>query len=185
MNPIDEIASNLREIAANRYGDGAVNQLQHALQCATLAEAEAAPAELVTAALLHDIGHVIDSRYEGAAAAGIDRKHEQTGAAYLARWFGPEVSGPVALHVEAKRFLCAVDADYHDGLSDGSVRSLALQGGRFGGAEAAAFVKRPHAEGAIRLRRWDDLAKNPDATTPDLEHFLSLVAAVLARRPAA
>lgn len=182
MSPIEELTNALTEVGARRYGDvGAVSQLQHALQCAALAERANSSPELITAALLHDVGHVIDKRFDGAAAAGIDRKHEQTGAAYLARWFGPEVTEPVRLHVPAKRYLCAVDGDYMTGLSAGSIRSLELQGGLFDGPGAKAFAAQPHAAAAIRLRRWDDLAKDPEAETPDLDYFMSYASVALTR----
>ena len=175
MNPIEEITSILSKAGQDRYGEQDVNQIQHALQCATHAEASGASADLITAALLHDIGHMIDKHFDGAAEAGIDRKHEQIGSAYLAKWFGPDVTGPILLHVPAKRYLCAVESTYFDGLSPGSVLSLELQGGPFSGDEAAAFVKQPHARDAIHLRRWDDLAKDPDARTEDLDYYLGFV----------
>lgn len=186
MKSIDEIAAHMRETAANRYGDvGNVSQLQHALQCAQLAEAQGASPALISAALLHDIGHVVDRHFEGAAAAGIDRKHEQVGAAYLTRWFDADVVEPIRLHVAAKRYLCAVDDEYFGGLSTGSVRSLKLQGGPFNGPHATAFINQPYARDAVRLRRWDDLAKTPDAVTPDLDHYLSFVAVAMRRQQVA
>lgn len=182
--PLEEIETVLRDVGGQRYGDNDVSQLQHALQCAALAQADGASAALITAALLHDIGHLVDAHYEGAAEAGKDRKHEQIGRAYLARWFGPEVTEPVRLHVEAKRYLCAVDPDYFDGLSAASVRSLNLQGGTFDGPDASGFVNKPFARDAIRLRRWDDLAKDPKAETEDVDHYLGLVSLAMKNAPA-
>lgn len=172
MNPIEEISTVLSQAGQDRYGELHVNQLQHALQCAAHAEAAGASAELITAALLHDIGHMIDKHFDGAVEAGIDRKHEKIGGAYLAKWFGPEVTDPILLHVPAKRYLCAAESGYFDGLSVGSVQSLEVQGGPFTGTEAADFLKQPHAREAVHLRRWDDLAKDPDAKTEDLDYYL-------------
>lgn len=174
-----EIEGYLNEIAARRYGDNDVSQLQHALQCAALAEAEKSSPELITAAFLHDIGHIIDLHYEGAAEAGIDRRHEQTGSSYLAQWFGPAVTEPIRLHVDAKRYLCSVEPFYFDGLSAGSVRSLALQGGPFDRESASVFAAQPFAKDAIKLRRWDDLAKDPDAETAPVAHYLGILDLVL------
>jgi len=185
MTPIEEISQVLRDIGAERYGDGSVSQLQHALQCAALAEREGSSAELITAALLHDIGHMVDAHYEGAAESGVDRKHERIGSAYLAIWFGSAVTEPVLLHVAAKRYLCAVDGEYFDGLSPGSVRSLRLQGGELDAAGAKRFLANAHAKDAIRLRRWDDMAKDPEAVTEDLDHYLSFVSVALERAQAA
>ena len=86
--------------------------------------------------------------------------------------FGPEVTLPVKLHVPAKRYLCAVDAAYFSGLSAASVTSLKVQGGPFSEEEAAHFIAQPHAADAVRLRRWDDLGKTPNKSTPGLDHFL-------------
>lgn len=175
MTGTEKIGEILSTTGAQRYGSECVSQLQHALQCAALAESDGASPSLIAAALLHDIGHLIDNRFDGAAAAGVDRCHEQIGCAFLKRWFGEEVSIPVALHVPAKRYLCAVDTDYFDTLSAGSVRSLQLQGGALNCAEAMSFVEQPYAKDAIRLRRWDEAAKSPDTETPTLDHFLCYV----------
>ena len=102
----------------------------------------------------------------------MDRRHEDIGSGYLAKFFGPEVTLPVKLHVPAKRYLCAVDAAYLSGLSAASVTSLKVQGGPFSEEEAAHFIAQPHAADAVRLRRWDDLGKTPNKSTPGLDHFL-------------
>lgn len=175
MTGTEKVGEILSTTGAQRYGAECVSQLQHALQCAALAESDGATPALIAAALLHDIGHLIDNRFDGAAAAGVDRRHERIGSAFLNRWFGEEVAIPVALHVPAKRYLCAVDTDYFDTLFAGSVRSLQLQGGAFSCAEAISFVQQPYAKDAIRLRRWDEAAKSPDTETPPLDHFLCYV----------
>ena len=172
MSPTQEIEKVLRTNGAKRYGTEAVNQLQHALQCATLAESSNAPPALITAALLHDIGHLVDNRAKGAAAQGIDRRHEKIGSAYLKQWFADDVVAPVALHVPAKRYLCAADPAYFEKLSPASVHSLELQGGQFDQDQARSFFERDYAPDAIRLRQWDEKAKDPEAKTPTLEHFL-------------
>jgi len=141
-----------------RYGER-VTQLDHALQCASLAAAEDAPDSLVAAALLHDYGHLIDDRGHMAERDRLDGEHEAVGAMALAAWFGPAVTWPIALHVAAKRFLCAAEPGYFEALSPASKLSLELQGGAFTPAEAAVFMARPFAEDAVRLRRWDDWGK--------------------------
>ncbi len=148
------------------------SQRQHALQCATLAEQSGAAPALVVAALLHDIGHLIDPKAETAAGGNNDMRHEASGARWISELFGDDVLMPIRLHVAAKRYLTGVDDDYMASLSPQSVHSLELQGGPFTKAEAERFVAAPHARDAVLLRRWDDLAKDPDAVTPDLDHFL-------------
>lgn len=171
MEPIADIIETLRSLGEQRYGRENVSQLAHALQCATLAERDSATSALITASLLHDMGHLVDKRFEVGQKSDVDRRHENIGAAYLSAWFQPDVTDPIRLHVPAKRYLCATETDYFGGLSDASVRSLELQGGAFDDAEAEIFINQPHAKDAVRLRRWDDLAKVPDMATPSLEHF--------------
>lgn len=171
MDPITEIMDTLRSLGEQRYGKENVSQLAHALQSAELAEKDGATSALITASLLHDMGHLVDKRFEVGQKSDVDRHHENIGAAYLSAWFPPEVTNPIRLHVPAKRYLCAVEATYFDGLSDASVRSLELQGGAFDPSEAETFIDQLHAEDAVRLRRWDDLAKVPEKATPTLEHF--------------
>ena len=151
-----------------------VSALDHALQCAQLAEDARADAPLVVAALLHDVGHfvAIDDIGETDDA---DDVHELRGVAVLVRDFPPAVVEPIRLHVAAKRYLTAIEPAYARGLSPASVHSLAQQGGPYRGAEIARFEAQPFAEDAVRLRRWDDLAKRPDWHTPGLAYYLALV----------
>lgn len=175
---VEEVFAMLAERGSARYGDERVSVLAHSLQSAVLAQEEGAAPALVTAALLHDFGHVLPER-EAAAAEGVDMLHEELGAKWLARLFGEDVTMPIRLHVPAKRYLCAVEPGYFDGLSPASVRSLELQGGAFPAGEAEAFIRAPHAEAAVRLRRWDDRAKVPGLATPPLEAFLPLALAAV------
>ena len=171
MSAADRVIDILETNGAEQYGDEALSQLQHALQCAHLAECSGAPDSLMVAALLHDFGHLVHKLGEDAAARGIDDRHEVLGQKFLARWFDEDVTAPIGLHVDAKRYLCATDPLYFRTLSPASVRSLELQGGPFSEAEAAAFIARPHAHDALALRRWDEQAKNPKAVTPGLERY--------------
>ena len=178
---VDELFAILERLGERQYGREAVSQLEHALQCATLAERDGAAPAQVTAALLHDLGHLVDG--QGAPEPDVeiegDLRHEERAARYLSRWFGPEVTEPIRLHVPAKRYLVATDPAYGTLLSPESARSLELQGGAMDAGEAEAFRRQPYAAEAVALRRWDDLAKAPDATTPPLQHFRSAVEACL------
>ena len=163
------------------YGLSAVNQRAHALQAAWLAEKDGHGAALITACLLHDIGHMVHDLGEDPAAEGIDDKHEDLGAAWLERWFGPDVTEPIRLHVAAKRYLCAAEPDYFTKLSNDSIRSLALQGGPMTAAELASWRANPHANAATALRRYDEQAKVKGLDTPPVAHFLPFVAACAKR----
>ncbi len=167
-NIVEEIFARFDRYGDREYGES-VTQEQHALQTACLAEREGADTRLVAATLLHDFGHLLHD--EDAADKGIDAVHEELGADFLAQYFVAALVEPGRLHVQAKRYLCATDSTYFSGLSPSSVQSLALQGGPFNEMEVAQFETLPHWEDAIRLRRWDDRGKNPQMTTPPLEHY--------------
>ncbi len=172
-NPIvDTLLVLLRDGGGNAYFSEPVTQAEHMLQTAAhLAEQVPGRDALVAAGLLHDIGHLMGHEDETTAANGIDGEHEHVAADYLARWFGPEMTEPIRLHVDAKRYLCAADATYFDGLSPASVLSLELQGGPMDAAAMDAFMARPFAEDAVLLRRCDDLAKVPDTGVPPVAHY--------------
>ena len=165
--------------ASGQYGLSDVNQLQHALQSAKRAEDQGESAAFIAAALLHDVGHMIHDLGEDPASEGVDDSHEELAAQWLTRYFGPEVTEPVRLHVPAKRYLCGKYPNYFDKLSADSVRSLALQGGPMSAEEITEFEKNPHFQAAVRLRVIDDLAKDPAAVTPPFRHFLPAIDASL------
>ena len=168
---------------AEHYGEG-VTQREHALQSALCAEAEGAPETLVVAALLHDVGHFLHPDAQAAADKGVSDRHEHIGAGWLAAGgFPPEVTEPIRLHVDAKRYLCRAEPDYQAELSLASRKSLEAQGGTFDDVDAAAFAARAHADAAIRLRRWDEAAKVVGKPTPDWAHYRDAAARVLAARP--
>ena len=178
MTPIDQLFETLETEGVARYGMEAINQFEHALQCAAQAENESATPALITAALLHDIGHLVH-KLGIAAERGIDDRHEALGEKLLRKWFGNDVVLPVALHVDAKRYLCTAEPGYFNRLSPASVRSLELQGGPFTENEALDFISRACGEDAVRLRRWDEDAKKKGLQTPSLEHFRPYVEACL------
>ena len=161
MSVVDRMLRLLAEKGHGAYFGEAVTETEHALQSAHLAETSGAANELIAAALLHDIGHLLHGLGEDIAERGIDGGHEEGGAAWLASYFGPVVIDPVRLHVAAKRYLCAVDLEYRLALSAASQRSLDLQGGPFSVEEARRFECEPFWEAAVALRRWDDAAKEP------------------------
>lgn len=182
MNACEFLFETLAIHGGSQYGMEPVSQLEHALQCAALAEQDAAPAALIVAALFHDLGHLISSVERDVARRNFDDRHETKGAAMLSLWFGSDVSEPVRLHVAAKRYLCAVEPGYHAGLSSASQRSLELQGNAFDRAAANLFIRQPYAESAVRLRRWDDLAKVSDLDVPRLDHYRHRVEALATSR---
>ena len=161
-----QVLSLVEQLAQLPYGLEPVDQLAHALQCASLAEQAGADDEVVVAALLHDLGRArpVARAYPGAP-------HEEAGARFCLARFGARVAWLIAQHVPAKRYLVATDPSYHDGLSEESVVTLRQQGGPMTASEVAAFEAHPDHAQAAELRRWDDLAKQPGAPTPPLAHY--------------
>lgn len=184
---LDEIERLFAAKGDRMYSGEPVTQLQHALQSARLAEQNGASDALVVAAFLHDLGHMVNDQGDTPTLRGIDDRHEYVAVPFLHGLFDAAVLQPIRLHVEAKRYLCARGdgrmngAAYWAALSADSKRSLELQGGIFTDAEAHAFIAQLHAESAVRLRLWDDLAKVPDAPTPPLDHYLALAERVACR----
>jgi phosphonate degradation associated HDIG domain protein len=166
-----EILELFRQRGDSQYGSEPVSQREHALQAAWFAERDGADSNLVAAALLHDVGHLLHDLPEDAPERGIDDHHETLAARWLRTRFPKEVCESVRLHVAAKRYLCAVEPHYHSQLSPASILSLDLQGGPMTELEQTAFESQPGASEAVRLRRWDDEAKVPGLHTPPLEHF--------------
>ena len=181
MHPSDEIVRIFQLKGGDAYFGEPVSQLEHALQAAWYAESDRAPGWLVVAALLHDIGHLLHGMPEQIADQGIDARHEDLGHTWLAQYFGPEITAPVRMHVAAKRYLCATDPEYLALLSAASRQSLELQGGPFTAAAAREFEQKPFAGEAVRLRRWDDLAKTPGMRVPGLDHYRELIEAAQLR----
>ncbi|MEO5883667.1 MAG: phosphonate degradation HD-domain oxygenase [Caldimonas sp.] len=168
-----------------QYSGEPVTQLEHALQTAYLAEQSEASDALVTACLLHDLGHLLYfaaptpasvEQGETPTLRGIDDTHQYLALPFLRGLLPDAVLDPIKLHVDAKRYLCRANDGYWAKLSDDSKRSLELQGGVFEPAQAAAFLLQPGARDAVMLRQWDDLAKQADWRTPTLAHFISRAA---------
>ena len=163
-------------------GDRTTTQTSHALQTAAIAEAEGASAEMIVAALLHDIGRIINPDDREITDAGGDAKHEEVAREFLEPYFGPEVTMPIKWHVAAKRYLVATDPAYSKKVSPGSMRSMAGQGGVLLDEEIRAFIEQPFAREGVTLRQWDDRAKSSEAETPPFEHFVPYLVACIKKQ---
>jgi phosphonate degradation associated HDIG domain protein len=177
----DEVIAIFAKRGESAYYGEDVSQLEHALQAAQCAREAGASDSLIVAALVHDIGHLLEDAPEDIADSGIDAKHEQVGQKWLEARFGKEVYEPVSLHVDAKRYLCAIDAGYFGKLSAASVQSLALQGGPMSSDEVREFEQHEFYREAVTLRSWDDKAKIPGLTTPSLDSYRELVDTIALR----
>ncbi len=179
MSVFAQILAIYENLGASEYFGEPVSMTEHALQAAHFARAEQAPAELVVAALLHDIGHLLEPVPNDIADWKVDARHEQVGSRWLGARMVPTVAAAVRLHVPAKRYLCATDAGYGAKLSPASVVTLELQGGPMSAQEVSAFEREPFHREALRVRRWDDLGKVPDLQTASLRDYRALIESVL------
>lgn len=170
---LQDILHLLGERGSQQYGLEAVNQREHALQCAHLAEQAGESDEMVVACLLHDLGHMIEAQKAGTIETDMSRDdlHQYNLLPFLRGVLPDAVLEPIRLHVDAKRHLCQAEGGYFASLSAASVRSLAQQGGAFTEVESRAFLRQQHAADAVRLRRYDDLAKTPGLVVPSLDHY--------------
>jgi len=180
---IDQIVGLYRAKGNREYEGEGVSQLEHALQSAHRAEQDGAAPELICAALLHDIGHLINDRGETPTLRGEDDLHQYMALPFLRPAFPEAVLGAIRLHVDAKRYLCAIRPGYREALSEDSKRSLELQGGVFAPAQAERFIRQPFAADAVKVRLWDDAAKVPGVATPALAHFEAILRTVARRTP--
>lgn len=174
---LQEVTGLLLRRGQNQYGMEAISQLEHALQCAHLAEQAHELPETIVACLLHDFGHLLAAERTGTPEhdSTEDDLHQFIALPFLRNLFPEAVLEPIRLHVDAKRYLCLIDPGYWDELSAASKHSLEQQGGVFDEAQAQAFIDQPYAHEAVRLRRYDDLAKVPNKQVPELAHYQTLL----------
>jgi phosphonate degradation associated HDIG domain protein len=176
QTPTEHVIRLFHQRGSGRYGSEQVSQLQHALQCAVLAKRQGANSAMIAAALLHDLGHIIDDQaMPQSDEQNLDDAHEQKAYQWLKRNFGKAVADPVRLHVAAKRYLCTVEPGYLAKLSPASLKSFYDQGGLMSQPQIDDFRDEPFAFEAVELRRWDDLAKDPAMQTPPIEDFAQLL----------
>jgi [1-hydroxy-2-(trimethylamino)ethyl]phosphonate dioxygenase len=175
MTVTDEILAIFQRHGSSAYFGESVSMTEHALQAAYFARTAAAAPALIVAALLHDIGHLVDDVPSDIADWTVDAHHEQVGSRWLAERFGPEVSEPVRLHVPAKRYLLTTDAEYFAKLSPASVITLKLQGGPMAAREVVRFEAERFYKEAVRVRQWDDQGKVAGLKTPALSDYRVLI----------
>jgi [1-hydroxy-2-(trimethylamino)ethyl]phosphonate dioxygenase len=175
FSSVDQVFALLESGGGEVYFGEPVTVLEHSLQAAWFVQREGADDALIAAALLHDLGHLLHSEGEDAAARGLNTEHEELGVAALGTHLPASVLDPIRLHVAAKRYLCFAEPDYLAALSPSSVESLVLQGGTMTATEAEAFLALRYARQALTLRRADDAAKVRGLEIPHLDTYRKLV----------
>ncbi|AZC21372.1 phosphonate degradation HD-domain oxygenase [Pseudomonas sp. CMR5c] len=167
-----------------RFGDHdyigePISQIEHMSQAAQLALAEGHDDEVVLAAFFHDIGHICQQDAENMGGFGVV-SHERLGADYLRRaGFGERMAKLVEYHVQAKRYLTFKEPGYFQRLSEASRRTLEYQGGVMTAEEAAAFEQDPLCALSLRLRQWDEQAKQEWVPVMDLQILKDKAVALL------
>jgi phosphonate degradation associated HDIG domain protein len=179
------------QVLFEKYGDEdydgePVSQTSHMVQAAMQAQSEGADVELVLGAFLHDIGHLLKHEQETEAMGDFGVvNHEGIGAKYLAdRGFSARICAVVDKHVDAKRYLVTAKPGYKEKLSLASLKTLEYQGGPMNEAEAAAFEKQPYFEDIIRVRFWDEGAKDRELKTVPMKEYIKDVENYLMERNA-
>jgi phosphonate degradation associated HDIG domain protein len=177
---VEEVFEILTRTGGEQYFGEAVSKLAHAEQCAWFAEKAGADDELVLASLLHDIGHLLEHEMAVRDERVGVVNHDELGEMWLLeRGFGPRLARLVGGHVDAKRYLTATNAAYMDRLSEASKETLVLQGGPMDEADAEAFATEPELRDILRLRSWDEMAKDPELVVPDIESYRRRMVAYL------
>lgn len=179
---IGEVLELMQRTGGEAYFGESVSKLSHAEQCAWHAQQSGADEELTLAALLHDIGHLFDSdetiRDERVGVVN----HDEMGAQWLLmRGFSARLAFLVGGHVDAKRYLTATNTDYLKRLSPASVETLRLQGGPMTSEEAKRFASLTDLKDVLRLRSWDEMAKDDSWNGPRIESYREMMLRHLTR----
>ena len=177
MHILDKIISNFKNNKSLYIGEK-VTMSEHMIQSAMLAEKAKSKDILVCSCLLHDYGHFIIGNPDELVKNNMDGEHESIGYEYLKIFFKKEVVEPIKYHVLAKRYL-ARNKKYYNRLSDASKISLKLQGGILNKKKSNEFEKMPYFKNAIKLRKFDELAKKNNIKIKKIDEYKELLSSQL------
>ena len=177
MNILNKIISNFKNNKRLYIGEK-VTMSEHMIQTAMIAEENNSSKSLICACLLHDYGHFIVDDPDLLVSKELDGKHEEIGFDFLKKYFLPEVTEPIKLHVLAKRYLCR-NKSYYEHLSEASKVSLDLQGGVMNDDEAKKFSLLKYFKEAVKVREYDDDGKVPDIKMKKIDDYQELISSQL------
>jgi len=174
-NIVEFLADIFIRRGSEEYLGESVTMEQHMLQAAHFAELAGEEEVVIVAALLHDIGHFTSEFGSYSPDDTEDRYHEEAGAQVLDGLFPPLVLDCIRYHVAAKRYLCAVNADYFDRLSSASVHTLSLQGGPMTSQEVCKFEENVNLSSILKVRYYDDAGKQQSLQTRPFSYYAPMV----------
>ena len=177
MNIINKIISSYLNNKSLYIGEK-VTKTEHMIQTAMLAEKNNSSSNLVCASLLHDYGHFILENPDDLVNKKKDGKHEDVGFKFLNKYFVKDVVMPIKHHVKAKRYL-ARNKNYYQILSKASKTSLELQGGIMTEEEAKEFERNEFFKSSIKLRKFDELAKQAGLKIKSINQYKNLLVSKL------
>ena len=173
LNIVDQIIFNFSNNKSLYIGED-LTIAEHMIQTAMLAEKNQCSDDLICSSLLHDYGHFVIEDPKQLVTDKIDGRHEIIGANYLKKFFHNEIIEPILLHVEAKKYLSR-DKKYFNSLSEASKISLKLQGGAMSDLEVKKFEKNKNYENAIKLRKFDEGAKQKNIKVKNIKDYIDLL----------
>ncbi len=173
MNIVNQIISNYLNNKSLYIGEK-VTMSEHMIQTAMLAEKNSCSTNLICSSLLHDYGHFILENPDDLVVKNKDGKHEDVGYEFLKKYFVKDVIGPIKYHVKAKKYL-AKDETYYKLLSEASKISLELQGGVMSNVEAKKFESNKFFENSIKLRKFDEIAKESGLKIKSINEYENIL----------
>ena len=177
MNIIDQIISSYLNNKSLYIGEK-VTITEHMIQTAMIAEKNKCSSSLICSSLLHDYGHFILENPDDLVNKNKDGKHEDVGFKFLKKYFVEDVVMPIKHHVKAKRYL-ARNKNYYQILSEASKTSLELQGGIMTEEEAKEFERNEFFKSSIKLRKFDELAKQAGLKIKSINQYKNLLVSKL------
>ena len=157
---VEEIIQ-LYQCQGNKNYDLHINHLQHALQTTQLSKNNGDSESFQLSCFLHDIGHLLlDENNKNPDFLKKDLKHETIGFNYLKKYFDLSITKPIMFHVLAKRYLCSIDQNYYQNLSQASKKSFLIQGGYLDNQLQQNLENNSLFINAVQLRKYEDYSKN-------------------------
>ena len=177
QNIINEIIKNYKTNKDLYLGEK-LTVAEHMIQTAMLAEKNKEKDQLICSCLLHDIGHLIIQNSNLIVSRPLSVKHEDVAYDFLKNHFKSEVTEPIKLHVQAKRYLCC-NSHYYELLSDASKTTLKIQGGKMNDYEIKKFTSLKFHKDAIALREYDDKGKKTNIKMKKIDEYKDLLTSQL------